>query len=345
MKACVLTDWKKLEMMNVPDPELQEDEVLVEVLFGGVCGSDVTVFNHHHLTATIPRILCHEIMGRVTKINSSKELPYTVGDKVVVFPLVYCSKCKPCLMGHTSACSHLQIKGLHIDGGFAEYVKADIGSIIPVDPEVPDRIAALTEPLSIGYHSNSIAGTKNGDTVLVIGGGQIGLITALTAQYFGAKVLLSEPGAARRAMAEEFGIETVDPVNQDLLAELKKRTGGVGADVVMEVSGTQAGFDTAVPAVSDCGVIVTVAIPSEKRAFQTNLFILKEATIRGTRCCPLGEFKRTAVMLADIYKRKLYPLEKLIAKELPLSGVAEGIELQASGKLNGKVLINIREGL
>ncbi len=345
MKACVLTDWKKLEMMEVPTPEPGEEEVLVEVLYGGVCGSDVTVFNHHHLTATIPRILCHEIMGRVARINSSRELPYKVGDRVVVFPLIYCAKCKPCLMGHTSACSHLQIRGLHVDGGFAEYIKADTDSIIPVDACLPDRIAALTEPMSIGYHSNRIGGTRNGDTVLVIGGGQIGLICAMTAQYFGARVLVSEPGAERRTMAEEFGLETLNPLEQDIPAEVRARTGGVGADVVMEVSGTQAGFDTAVPAVSECGTIVAVAIPSEKRAFQTNMFILKEASIRGTRCCPLNEFRRTVGMLADMYRRKLYPLDKLIAKELPLSGVAEGIELQASGRLNGKVMINIREVL
>ena len=246
MKACVLTDWKKIELKDVPVPEPEEDEVLVEVLYGGVCGSDVTVFNHHHLTATIPRILCHEILGRVSRINSDKKLPYAVGDKVVVFPLIYCSKCKACLTGHTSACSSLQIRGLHVDGGFAEYIKVDTGSVIPVDQTLPDRIAVLTEPFSIGYHSNRIAETQTGDTVLVIGGGPIGLITAITAQYFGAKVLISEPNASRRAIAEEFGFETLDPLTQDIPEEVKKRTGGMGSDVVMEVSGTQAGFDTAV---------------------------------------------------------------------------------------------------
>ena len=345
MKACVLTDWKKLELKDVPHPELGEDEVLVEVLYGGVCGSDVTVFNHHHLTATIPRILCHEILGRVTRINSSRKLPYGVGDKAAVFPLIYCGKCKACLTGHTSACSSLQIKGLHVDGGFAEYVKADTASIIPVDPAMPDRIAVLTEPFSIGYHSNRIAETQPGDTVLVIGGGPIGLITAITSAYFGAKVIVSEPNAERRAMAETFGFETLDPLTQNVPAEVMARTDGAGADVVMEVSGTQAGFDAAVPAVSECGVIVPVAIPSEKRAFQTNLFILKEASIRGIRCCPLNQFRKTADMLADIYRRGLYPLEKLIAKELPLAGVAEGIALQEAGKLNGKVIIKVKEDL
>lgn len=345
MKACVLTDWKKVELKDVPVPELEEDEVLVEVLYGGVCGSDVTVFNHHHLTATIPRILCHEILGRVSRINSVKKLPYAVGDRVVVFPLIYCSKCKACLTGHTSACSSLQIRGLHVDGGFAEYIKVDTGSVIPVDQTLPDRIAVLTEPFSIGYHSNRIAETQTGDTVLVIGGGPIGLVTAITAEFFGAKVLISEPNASRRAIAEEFGFETLDPLTQDIPEEVKKRTGGMGSDVVMEVSGTQAGFDTAVPAVSECGVIVPVAIPSEKRAIQMNMFILKEASIRGIRCCPLDQFQRTAVMLADMYHKKLYPLEKLIAKELPLSGVAEGLALQASGSLDGKIVINIKEGL
>lgn len=92
-------------------------------------------------------------------------------------------------------------------------------------------------------------------------------------------------------------------------------------------------------------MIVPVAIPSEKRAIQANLFILKEASLRGIRCCPLDQFRSTADMLSDMYRKKRYPLEKLIAKELPLSGVAEGIELQASGRLDGKVLINVKEGM
>lgn len=343
MKACVLSDWKTLEIKEVPEPVLQEDEVLVEVIYGGVCGSDVTVFNHKHLTATVPRILCHEILGRVKQINTSKPVPYKVGDKVCVFPLSYCGECVPCLTGHTSACSRLQIMGVHTDGGFAEYCKAPSGSIIPVPEDIPDRIAALTEPLSVAFHANSQAGVKAGDSVLVIGGGPIGILCALTAKYFGGKVLLSEIKSDRLALAHEMGIETINPTEADVLERTKVITGGVGFDVVLEVTGTQAAYDIMIPACRECGTIVTVAIPADKRAIQPNMFILKEIHLVGTRCCPRIEFARTVDMVKAMCNRgSTYPLEKMISSELPLERCAEGIEAQASKKYSGKVLIRIK---
>lgn len=344
MKACVLTDWKKLETKELPVPELEEGQVLVEVMYGGICGSDITVMNHRHLTATVPRILCHEILGRVKEIKSETPVPYKVGDKVCVFPLVYCGKCGPCLTGHTSACSHLKIMGVHIDGGFAEYCKAETDRIIPVPESIPDRIAALTEPLSVGFHANVQAGTKPGDTVLVTGGGPIGILSAVTAKYFGAKnVLLTEVNEDRLTLAKEMGIMTADPTKDDVLAMVNEMTGGVGADIILEASGAQASYDLVVPACKECGTVVTVGIPSVPRSFKTNMFILKELRMQGTRCCPRDEFARTVDMVKDIYEHNLFPLEKMICGEYSLENCAEGLEVQQEGKNNGKILIRVKE--
>ena len=343
MKACVLTDWKQLEIKELPMPVLDEDQILVEVMYGGICGSDITVLNHRHLTATVPRILCHEILGRVKEIKSSKPVPYQVGDKVCVFPLVSCKTCGPCLTGHTSACSHLKIMGVHIDGGFTEYCKAGIDSIIPVPESIPDEIAVLTEPLSVGFHSNMRAGTKPGDNVLVTGGGPIGILSAVVAKYFGAKnVLLTEVNQERLKLANEMGIQTANPLKENVMDIVKELTGGIGMDVVFEASGAQASYDLAIPACKECGTIVAVGIPSEPRAFRTNMFILKEIRMLGTRCCPKDEFARTADMVKDIYENKLFPLEKMICAEYDLEHCEEGLKLQESGKNNGKILIRVK---
>lgn len=343
MKACVLTDWEKLELKELPIPELSNGEVLVEVLYGGVCGSDVTVFHHRHPTATVPRILCHEILGRVAKINTDAPVPYKVGDKVCVFLLRSCGNCPACLTGHTSACRSLQIMGLHIDGGFTEFCKAPADCIIPVREELPDRIAALTEPFSVAFHACSRAGVKAGENVLVIGGGPIGLLSAITARYFGGKVTLSEIKADRLALAREFGLNTVDPTQEDVVAMAKSLPGG-GFDVVLEVTGSQGGYDTMIAACRECGTIVPVAIPSQPRSIKPNMFILKEIHMLGTRCCPKDEFARSAQMLWDLYQDGRYPLEKLIARVLPLEKVEEGIALQEAGTCNGKVMIQVKQG-
>lgn len=342
MKACVLSDWKHLEIQELPLPELSNGEALIEVIYGGVCGSDVTVTNHKHPTATIPRILCHEILGIVKEIKSEEPVNYRVGDRVVVFPLSYCGECVPCLTGHTSACSHLRIAGVHSDGGFAEYAKFPVKSLIPVPDDIPDEIAALIEPLSVAFHANARAGTKPGDSVLVIGGGPIGLLCALTARYFGARVLLSELKTDRLALARSMGIEAVSPREIDLTAVARKKTSGTGFDVILEVTGSQPAYDTMIELCRECGTIVPVAIPSSERSFRTNLFILKEIHLLGTRCCPKIEFERTVDMVREMYRHgESYHLENMIAKILPLEQCAEGIAEQGSGSVNGKILIRI----
>ena len=343
MKACVLSDWKKLEIKEIPVPELEEEQVLIEMIYGGVCGSDVTVTNHKHLTATVPRILCHELLGRVKEIRSSRNLPFKEGDKVCVFPLVYCGNCEPCLTGHTSACSQLKIMGVHIDGGFAEYCAVPVESVIPVPKGIPDEIAVLTEPLSVAFHANALAGTKPGDRVLVTGAGPIGLLCAMTAKYFGAaEVYVSEIKPERLDLAKSLGLNTVNPMEQDILAYSRKVTGSKGFDVVLEVTGAQAAYDIMVPVCRECGSIVTVAIPSQPRSYQTNMFILKEIRLQGIRCCPKNEFARTVTMVqamcADL---KRYPLEKMIDSVYSLEDCARGIYRQESGLNNGKILIRI----
>lgn len=99
MRANVLTDWERLEMREVPRPVPAEGEVLIRVLLGGVCGSDITVYHHRHLTATVPRIMCHEILGVVEEINAGGPVGFGVGDRVVVHPLGDCGACGPCLDG------------------------------------------------------------------------------------------------------------------------------------------------------------------------------------------------------------------------------------------------------
>ena len=344
MKACVLSDWNRLEIRELPIPQLSDGEALIEVIYGGVCGSDVTVTNHKHPTATIPRILCHEILGVVREIKTDKPVNYRVGDRVAVFPLSYCGECVPCLTGHTSACSRLQVTGVHTDGGFAEYCKFPADRLIPVPAELPDEIAALTEPLSVAFHANSRAETKPGDNVLVIGGGPIGLLCALTARYFGANVLLSEVKPDRLALARSIGIECVDPTQTDLMDVAQARTNGVGFDVILEVTGSQSAYDTMICLCRECGTIVPVAIPSVARSFQTNLFILKEIRMLGIRCCPKIEFERTVGMVQAMHKDGAgYHLENMIAKILPLEQCAEGVAEQGTGSVNGKILIRVKK--
>lgn len=342
MKASVLTDWKTLELKEVPTPVPGADQVLIHVKYAGVCGSDVNVFNHNHPTATVPRIMCHEIFGTVEALGSEMDLPYGVGSRVVVCPLTWCGTCEACREGAFHVCRNLGIMGLHLDGGFAEYVVAKADMVFPVPDDMPDEIAILTEPFAVGFHVNMRAGTQPGDKVLVTGGGPIGLLAAMNAKYFGASmVVVSEPNPVRRANVESFGFQTVDPSAVNIVEEAMRLTDGVGFDKVFEASGANVVWQSLPDLVRIRGLIAPVGIPKGYADLKVVQVIFKELTILGNRVYAREHFMRTIGMLYDLYKSNTYELDRIIDRFMPLSELATAIEYQAAGKNKGKIVMKI----
>ena len=344
MRANVLTDWERLEMREVPRPVPAEGEVLIRVLLGGVCGSDITVYHHRHLTATVPRIMCHEILGVVEEINAGGPVGFGVGDRVVVHPLGDCGACGPCLDGQFHVCRDLRIMGLHMDGGFAEYVCAEAKRVFPVGRDIPEEAAILVEPMAVGFHACSRGEVLPGESVLVIGGGPIGICCAVCARYFGAaRVAVAEVNRERLDLVRALGFEAIDTAGQDLGLAAGELTGGCGFDNVLEASGSQAGAQALASAAKIRGTAVLVGIPSTPRSYQTNKLILKEITLTGSRVHTLRDFRRTVEMVERLYRTGAFAFEKLIAAEFPLERLEEAIRLQESGAANGKILIRMGE--
>lgn len=342
MKACVLTDWKELKIMEVPRPVPKCGQVLIRVKYAGVCGSDVNVFNHNHPTATVPRIMCHEIYGVVEEINCADLLPYGKGSRVVVCPLTWCGTCEACRQGAFHVCRNLGIMGLHLDGGFAEYVAVDADMVFPIPDDIPDEIAILTEPFAVGFHLNMRAGTAPGDTVLISGGGPIGLLAAMNARYFRAsRVVVSEPNPERRANVASFGFEVLDPMEQDIVKEAMRITDGVGFDKVIEASGSAAAWKTITDVCKIRGVIAPVGIPKGYADLKVVQLIFKELTIVGSRVYEREHFARTIDMLVELYRSETWDLSRVIDRMMPLDQLAEAIEFQSSGKNKGKIVIEI----
>ena len=342
MRACVLTDWKTLEIKDVPKPVLKPEQVLLKVKYAGVCGSDVNVFNHNHPTATVPRIMCHEIFGTVEEIRSEKPLPYGLGSRVVVCPLTWCGTCEACRAGAFHVCRDLGILGLHLDGGFAEYVAVNADMVFEIPADIPDEIAILTEPFAVGFHLNHRAGVAPGDAVLVTGGGPIGLLAAMNARYFRAStVVISEPTPERRAYIESFGFETIDPTSQDLVAEAMRITNGIGFDKVIEASGSNAAWNTLTDVCKIRGTIAPVGIPKGYANLKVVQLIFKELTIIGNRVYPREDFERTVGMLAELYRSGAWDLARIIDRMLPLEELSRAIGFQSMGKNKGKIVIKI----
>ena len=126
MKAAVLKNWFDLKLTDIPMPVPTDGEALIKVRYGGVCGSDMTVYRGKHMTATVPTVLCHEILGHIVSLPAGYDGPFRVGQRVLMNPVISCGTCAACRRGLGHVCENLKLLGIHVDGGFAEYTKVGV---------------------------------------------------------------------------------------------------------------------------------------------------------------------------------------------------------------------------
>lgn len=340
MKAAVLEDWHNIKPREVNAPTVGSGEVLIQVSRAGICGSDVHILNGDNPIAKTPVIQGHEFMGTIAELGNGV-LNATVGDRVVVQPLVFCGNCPPCRQGIPHVCNNLVVIGVNQDGGFAEYAVVPADTIFPIPGDMSDEVAVLAEPFSIGYHSCKRGALSANENVLVVGGGPIGLYSAIVARELGANdVVISEPIEARREFAETFGLHTVDPGSPDSLRDLDQRSGGEGYHLSIETSGVDAGLDFASQATAVQGRIVTLGFPSKNYAsYNVTRGIVKELSLIGSRVCTRSDFASTLQLLSALKNRNDFDFHTLVTHPRTLGDVASAIQDVASGKVCEKILI------
>jgi len=341
MRAAILEDWQKIVVSEVEDPVLKDGEVLLRVKCAAVCGSDVHIFNGNNPIATRPVIQGHEFMGEVVKLADGAGIECSVNSRVVVQPLISCGNCQACLNELPHVCESLIVIGVNQDGGFAEYVRVPADTLFEVPADMPNEIAVLSEPFSIGYHACSRGNLQPGQRTLVLGAGPIGLYAAIVARELGASdVVLSEPLAERRVMAESYGFTTFDSLDGRLAEALKRHSKGEGYDLIIETSGVEAGLVCAVEAAAVRGRIVSLGFPAkEYLPYNVTRGIVKELSFIGSRVCPRDEFLSTLTLLDMLYKRGKVDLDRIVSAPRSLELLAQSISDVESGKECAKIII------
>ena len=262
MRAAQLTGPETIELVDLPVPECPDDGVLLTVKACGVCGSDLRRWKEGPAAGAVT-VPGHEFAGEVVEVGA-RVGDYAVGDHLAVAPDVHCLRCWYCSVGLYNLCDDMTMIGITpgFDGGLAEYCVLPAhalagGTIHRMPASLSWRQGALGEPLSSVQACHQDIGTTLGDTVLVMGAGPIGCLHTAIAHLRGARVILSEPNPRRREMAAPFAPELLlDPTTQDVVAEVRAFTEGLGADSAICANPVAATHQQALEAVRKKGAVV-----------------------------------------------------------------------------------------
>jgi 2-desacetyl-2-hydroxyethyl bacteriochlorophyllide A dehydrogenase len=310
-------------------------EVQLDVAYVGICGTDLHIL-HGAMDARVelPAVIGHEMSGRVAAVGEGVD-GWSVGDPVTVMPLDWDGTCPACRAGNQHICQNLDFVGIDSPGALQGRwnVRADL--LVPLPAELSLERAALVEPVAVAVHDVRRSELTAGDTVVVLGGGPIGVLIAVVAREAGADVVVSEPDAGRRAMVERLGIETLDPTTTDLVAEVESRTGGAGADVVFEVSGAPAAVLAATDVAKVRGTVVVVAIHPQPRPVNLQRVFWRELRVLGARVYQRTDFERAVELVAS----GVVPAADLVTEVVPITRVADAFTALESGQAM-KVLVD-----
>ena len=318
----------KFEVKEMELAPLDEHEVLVRNKACGVCGTDVHIYHGEAGSAEVtpPIVLGHEFAGIVEDVGAEVTV-VKPGDHVTLDPNMYCGKCMPCRMGNKQNCEHLFALGVNVNGGCAEYAVCPDTQCFKVSENIPFEEAAMAEPLACVIHGIDQADIRPGQTVLVVGGGMIGLLMVQMAKLSGAStVILSEPVEMRRKIGMEIGANAaIDPIHEDISARIREISGRDGADVVIECVGKPFAVEQAIQAAGAHAKIVLFSVPAVDATVSLPLFEIfrKELQICGSRINP--DTHQRAVNLINSGKLEL---AKLITHRYGLENLEDAIHMQ-----------------
>ncbi|MBB6730684.1 NAD(P)-dependent alcohol dehydrogenase [Cohnella sp. CBP 2801] len=268
MKAAIMNAPFEIEIVDLPLPDLREDEVLVKVMAVGICGSDLHYYEHGRIGRFVvekPIILGHECAGMVKAVGSGVTR-FKPGDRVAVEPGVTCGRCAFCKEGRYNLCPDVQFLATPpVDGAFVQYIAHREDFLYPIPDRLSYEAAALNEPFSVGIHAAKRAGLKPGQSVAIMGMGPVGLMAVVAAKASGAeKIIVADLEPIRLEAALKLGAtQAVNIRDSDPVQAVRQATGGLGADVAFETAGNPKALQSALYAARRGGKLAIVGLPPQ----------------------------------------------------------------------------------
>ncbi len=332
MKALTLTEYKKFDFAEAPEPEMAPGDVLVRVRACGICGSDVHGMDGSSGRRIPPVIMGHEASGVIEKCGDEVR-DWKVGDRVTFDSMLYCGECDFCRAGKTNLCDNRMVLGVSCDdyrrhGAFAEFVSIPARLLYRIPDEVSFEQAAFVEPVSVALHAVNRVPVAEGDTAVVVGAGMIGLLVLQALRIAGAEELICVDLDERRLeLAKELGADDCfSPDKCDPVREIMTLTDGLGADVAMEVVGITPTIQTAVKCLRLGGSLGAVGNIAASVDFPLQAIVTREISVFGS-CAATNEPPEALKRIAEGTMR----VDPLISAVAPLEEGAQWFDRLYTG--------------
>jgi 2-desacetyl-2-hydroxyethyl bacteriochlorophyllide A dehydrogenase len=303
MKALVFRGERQMAVEEVAEATPRPEEVLIEVAYCGICGSDLHGFLGHSArrTRSIPLIMGHEFSGRVAALGSAVPERFSIGQRVTVQPEIGCGICPACRAGRVNICPNMKIIGIERAGAFAPLVAVPADRVFPIPDSLSDTAATLVETLAVEVHLFRMFVPSLLRTVLILGAGAQGLLAIQLARLAGIpEILVSDIEPARLALAQRLGATTALNAREvDVAKTARERTDGWGVEAVIETTGAPPARIQGLAALAVGGTMGVIGLGEGPTTVDFLPLVARELSVRGSYCYTDDDFVRSIELLAS----------------------------------------------
>lgn len=284
MKAVQVVSPNELRVIDVDKPVIdQENNVLVRMTAAGICGSDVGIYHGTNAAATYPRIIGHEMVG-VVEEAAGDAAGLKPGDRVIINQVTSCGHCYPCSKGRGNVCDNLKVRGVHIDGGYREYIAVPARDCYLLPDSISDQDAVMIEPTTIAIQSCTRAELEQEDMLLLYGAGALGSSILRIARQLCGHIIVADIMDDKLEEARQAGAKyTINARTEDFQAKVLEYTKGRGATVSIDAACVKDSLLMLLQATGNAGRVITMGFSTAPTEVNQFLITSKELDVRGSR--------------------------------------------------------------
>jgi len=339
MQALQLTQYRKLQLVDLPVPSPAADEVLIQVAACGICGSDVHGFDGSTGRRIPPLVMGHEAAGVVAAVGTAVAA-FAIGERVTFDSTISCGNCRFCKDGAINLCDRREVLGVSCgdyrrNGAFAEYVAVPARIVYPLPDSLSFADAAMIEAVSVALHAVGLTAPAKGSSAMVVGAGMIGLLILQSLRAAGCgNIIVTDIDAGRLEMAKKLGATEIiqagpESSSDEVAARVSELTGGHGVDLVVEAVGTAATVRTAIESARKGATITLVGNLAPEVPLPLQIVVTRQLRLQGS-CASAGEYPQAMELMA----KKTIDVAPMLSAIAPLTEGASWFERLYSREAN-----------